>query len=531
MRNISLQVKKINFFYLALIVFVCSLPLSEFMVSVSAGLLILAGWIEDSWQNKSERIKSRKLILFIPAIFIIYLISALIFRKGETALYDLRKSLFFLILPLAFLSGKEITSRQKQNIIFFFILSVFVAAIYAFLNWKIVNRHHYLNIRNASLITHIRFSFQLILAIWFILFLIYKNPVLLSSKWLPVFVSTAIVITGFLFLQQSLTGIVAFISSVIFVLFIVSVKTEGKKKFALLIFIVLIIILPVLYVARIAYPFYHPEKIDRNSLPETTARGNPYHYDFDNKLIENGKYVYLYVCEKEMREEWNKRSALKYDSLDQYGYSIKSTLVRYLTSKGLTKDAAGVNALTDQDISNIQNGISNYLFEKKKWSLFPRIYKSVWQFYVYTKLGYVNNQSLSQRIEFSKAAISIIRSHFWFGVGAGNWKEAFYNAYKKMNSRLSENYYASSHNQYLNYLVKFGITGFLFIMFFLIYPVIISKRYLDPLFAIFIVFMFVANFADSNFESHMGSSFFVFFYCFFLVTDGTDYLDLKILSG
>lgn len=136
----------------------------------------------------------------------------------------------------------------------------------------------------------------------------------------------------------------------------------------------------------------------------------------------------------------------------------------------------------------------------------------------------MNNQSLSQRIEFSKAAAFIIENNFWFGVGIGNWKQAFFSAYKNTGSNLNENYYASSHNQYLNYLVKFGITGFLIIMFFIIYPILKSKRYKDPLFVIFLVFLLIANLADSNFETHMGSCFFVFFYCFFLVTDGDQYL-------
>jgi hypothetical protein len=75
-------------------------------------------------------------------------------------------------------------------------------------------------------------------------------------------------------------------------------------------------------------------------------------------------------------------------------------------------------------------------------------------------------------------------------------------------------------------MVKFGFTGFLVIMFFLIYPVIKTKSYRDPLFMIFLVFLFFANFADSNFETHMGSSFFLFFYCLFIIHPDFSYLML-----
>ena len=104
-----------------------------------------------------------------------------------------------------------------------------------------------------------------------------------------------------------------------------------------------------------------------------------------------------------------------------------------------------------------------------------------------------------------------------FGVGTGNWKEEFKKVYAKNNPELREEYYASSHNQYLNYMVKFGIVGFAAILFLILYPVFKTKKYKDHLFLLFLVFMFFANFADSNFESHMGSSFFVFFYCVFMI--------------
>ena len=39
--------------------------------------------------------------------------------------------------------------------------------------------------------------------------------------------------------------------------------------------------------------------------------------------------------------------------------------MRYLTSKGLQKDAAGVKALTQQDIRNVENGIANVVFQGK----------------------------------------------------------------------------------------------------------------------------------------------------------------------
>jgi O-antigen ligase len=112
-------------------------------------------------------------------------------------------------------------------------------------------------------------------------------------------------------------------------------------------------------------------------------------------------------------------------------------------------------------------------------------------------------------------------------VGTGNWKNEFALAFKKNNSKLDKTLYASSHNQYLNFMVKFGVIGFLFIFFILIFPIIKTNRYRDGLFLVFLIFMFFANFADSNLESHMGSSFFLFFYCLFVITNGNNYFKIE----
>ena len=40
-----------------------------------------------------------------------------------------------------------------------------------------------------------------------------------------------------------------------------------------------------------------------------------------------------------MKEEWNKVAEIEYDSVGVNGYPIRATLIRYLTSKGLRKDA------------------------------------------------------------------------------------------------------------------------------------------------------------------------------------------------
>jgi rod shape determining protein RodA len=76
-------------------------------------------------------------------------------------------------------------------------------------------------------------------------------------------------------------------------------------------------------------------------------------------MIENGHYVDAFLCEDEVRSTWNQRSSLSIDSADGKGHPVFTTLVRYLNSKGLTKDQAGVMALNEKDIRYIENGTAN----------------------------------------------------------------------------------------------------------------------------------------------------------------------------
>lgn len=517
--------QKIEFswFFLSLLGFVLVLPFSQALVSIFGGIMLGVTLLEDSWKSKFKRFNENKVLLFIPGIFMIYVVSFIIFYKSGNSLYDLQKALFFLVIPLAFMFGKPISANQKRLMFYAFATAIFFATIIAFVNWTVRKETSDFEVHKISLISHIRFSFQLILIFWFLIILVQKNFKTISYKLILFLLILAFYFLAFLFFQQSLTGLIAFGASLFFAIFLL-IQNQHKNRIILQSILLGTVLLPAIYLLWVINSFYDIEKTDKVSIDKTTLQGNYYLHDFENKAVENGHYTYLYICHEEMREEWNKVAKIKYDDILQDGFPLSATLIRYLTSKGLRKDANGVKSLSSQDVLNIENGIANYIFYDSKYSVYPRIYQTVWEYYMYSNTGDPNYQSLSQRIEFAKAAITIIKKNFWFGVGAGNWKEEFRNTYIQSNSKLEQSLYASSHNQYLNYMVKFGFVGFLIILFFIIYPVIKTKRYKDPLFFIFLIFLSFANLADSNFETHMGSSFFLFFYCLFITGINSSYL-------
>jgi hypothetical protein len=177
------------------------------------------------------------------------------------------------------------------------------------------------------------------------------------------------------------------------------------------------------YLHKQVVDFYTFKDPPYNELPKFTEAGNKYKHDSTNIYRENGYRVGYYLCVKEMKSEWNKISEIQYDSIIN-GYPLRATLIRYLTSKGLPKDSVGVSKLTKRDIENINKGITNYKFANTL-KLSNRIYKVIWQIYVYSKTKNANNQSVTQRYEFYKTAMHIIYNNVWLGVGVGDVKDAY----------------------------------------------------------------------------------------------------------
>ncbi len=187
-----------------------------------------------------------------------------------------------------------------------------------------------------------------------------------------------------------------------------------------------------------------------------------------------------------------------------------------MTSLGYRKDSAGVSKLTHDDIRLIQEGVTNYKFKNHRFSLYPRIYDTVWDLDYYFRTGDPNGKTLSQRIEYARASLVLIGENLWFGIGTGNWKIKYDEVYDQTESRLSIEKRGSSHNQYLNYMVKFGVAGFGWIVFAVLFPVFRLGHRRNFIFVLFLISYAFANLGDANMETHMGLSFFSFFYSLFL---------------
>ncbi len=171
--------------------------------------------------------------------------------------------------------------------------------------------------------------------------------------------------------------------------------------------------------------------------------------------------------------------------------------------------------LSDNDIRAIEKGTANAIFTRK-FSISGQIYELLWGLDEYRKTGDPTGSSQMQRLEFWKASLGIIKENWLTGVGTGDMNEAFQQQYEKMKSKLAPDQRWRSHDQFLSIFVGFGIFGFLWFLFAILYPAVALGKFRDYFFLVFFIIAALSMITEDTIESQLGVTFFAFFYSFFL---------------
>jgi hypothetical protein len=510
--------KKIPFehiYFWTLVVLSMSMPLSPFMMSICQ-FVLLGNWLlEGNFAEKWHTIKTRKGLLIFLTIYLVHLIWLFNSSDLNYAFKDLRIKLPLLILPLIIATSKPLKEFKLNILLNCFTGAVFIttlistAVLYQWIDKPITDR------RDISLfISHIRFSLLIVLVI-----VIQSYRVLHSMPKLKKihFLYLALIIWFLIFLMwlQGLTGLVVLAISVFILLIIYLRKIKYTfLKVGLTLFVCALPTFIILYLIVAVQKYYEVDQVNKSKLPLTTLNGNPYLHNTLNKSIENGHYIWLFVCDKELEKEWDKRSAYKYWGVDRKKQLLRCTLMRYLTSKGLPKDSSGIAALSDKDIKNVESGLANFLFARK--GIYPRIHEVIGEFDGYFKHGYVNGASVIQRILYLKMSYEIIKENFWFGTGTGDVEQVFKNKYLGKYSYIQEPFRHRAHNQWVTFFISFGIFGFLWEIFAFFYPVFIEKKRKNFYFLAFFLIALLSFLNEDTIETQAGVTFFAYFYSLFL---------------
>jgi O-antigen ligase len=186
-----------------------------------------------------------------------------------------------------------------------------------------------------------------------------------------------------------------------------------------------------------------------------------------------------------------------------------------MASLGLRKDSASFTQLADEDILAVESGIPNHIY-KNELSLYSIVYQMIWTIDMYVQGFNPSGHSVTQRIEYLKAASRIIRDNFWFGVGTGDVRKSFDEEYVKMNSQLAPEWRLRAHNQLVTFLLTFGIFGFIWVLAAIFLPVYLERKSVGFLFLIVFLAGLLSFINEDTLESQAGVTFFVYFYVLFL---------------
>jgi hypothetical protein len=505
-----------SFYFGALILLAVSLPLSVFILSAAEITLVVNWVLEGKLKQKWTIIKQRPSLWFIALFYLVHLLW--LFNTSDFAwgFHDLKIKLPMLALPLVIGTSENISGKRLKIILNLYLGAVIVASIissYFIFGFDGLSYHSTEEI--SPFVWHIRWSLMVVIAVFITFWLI--KQVSSPIRWL--YAGSILWLIFYLFILQVLTGIAVFLitSSILLIWLTFRSKLVLIKWFSVIAFFTLFLLTST-YISHSYARFFTFDRIEPEKFEKATVLGNSYSHDLQSKSVENGHYIYIYICEPELREAWQKRSVLNYEGKTEDGASLKYCLIRYLTSKGLRKDAEAVNQLSEREIKFIEQGKTNYI-DTLKYSLYPRLYKSIWELYNYRNGSNPTGYSISQRVEFLITASHIIRNNFWLGVGTGDVCTAFSKQYEVDKTTLALENRLRTHNQLVTFFLTFGVFGFCLILFSLLVPPLLEKKFSSYLFIVIFTIGFLSFLNEDTLETQHGISFFAFFYFLFLFTD------------
>ena len=443
--------------------------------------------------NTFHRLNQNKLVLLPLLLWLTLFTIGLMQGNISEGMNELKTLIPFAFAPFLFLAFPRLHLRM---IWYGFILGVFISilgsSLYAALHYPLPDP------RTASIfISHIRLSLFAALA----LYLLFQLELPFKKGLIFIF---SICLLAFLVLTATISGW-------IFLLITALVHLSFKHKISI---VVVAILIPSLFTTFAVWKYTQLNATEStgNTLA-TTINGIPYDYAGPSHQTENGYFIFQNIQENELKQAWFNRTQTSTDSKDQRNQTLYSTLVRYLTSKNLTKDSLGVYSLNEDDLHNIQLGYTN-VNEPTRSPLERRYYQVIYELQVFIDHGNASGHSLFQRLHYYRAANHIIRSSFPLGVGIGNVKSQYNQAYLATKSNIDANHQHAVHNQFLSYLISGGIAALLlFIGYFVFAWREGSKMGLfeASITKVFLVLAFVSCLSEDTLTTQPGVAFFAVF--------------------
>lgn len=498
-------------YFVGLMGIAAGLSVSKALISIGV-IWIGINWIwEGGYAAKWRLLLARKSVLILISVFFLHLIGLLWTPDFNEGLKDIRIKLPLFVIPLVVGTSSPLSRKQFEAILIIFSVGVLVASLRTYLIVVGIIPKKMTDIRQASdLVALIRLALFSALTImfcgrWFIR----------HSQW---YIRLGCVLTTawllyFMVYMQSLTGMVVLLVSITIIAIIMAVLNKRRKALLGILAVMLIgIVFGGRYVLSAYNEFYALRGNEVPKLYQFSPTGKRYEHHIDKPMYENGNKVMANICWVDLMYEWNKRSDVPFHGgRDRKGNQIPYTIVRYLASKGLMKDSVGMAQLTDQEIKEIENGVTNYR-DKERNPLERRAYQVFWETYNYFNGGNPSGSSITMRFVVVGTALNVIGDHPWIGTGTGSQQTAYDEFYTKHGTVLSEKFqWLHAHNQFLSIAVTLGIPAAVFFIFSLWWPARSMRRWKSYLYLAFFVIVVLSFLDDDTLETQQGVTFYAFF--------------------
>lgn len=431
--------------------------------------LLLVNWVAEwNWKEKFADFRSNYLLqafLVLMAVHLLWLVGT---SNMQYALFDIRKKLPLLAIPLVILTTRPLEYKESLNVGIAYTAAVFVVSIIGFARYLTIPFLPYRDI--VPYISHIRFSLNVCMTLVLLAYaaLKYRRVWLYALNLL-----LSLWFLAFLILLHSYTAFIILFVTALVLMVCYSSHMARRMRVTAIILSIAVVLLVGGVTWRYVSDYYRLQPLAAEPLKASTANGNPYIH-LNDGLIENGNYVHNYICKQELCQQWALISDYPIDSLTPLGYPVYPTLLRYLNGMGVTKDSVGMTHLTATDIQAIEQGIANPVYLKP--GLRKMLYILFFENESYRCYHCVANSSLLQRFELWRNGWHVFLQHPLLGVGTGDVVDECHQQLQKSNSPLSDTK-LHTHNQYLNFLLAFGLLGFGLITYFYIKAIIKGVKY------------------------------------------------------
>lgn len=496
--------------YVGLLVVAIGLPNSKFLMSSGQFIMLFAWLLQGKYLFQIKQFLQHKPALIVTFLFAMHVLGLLHTSNMPYAINDLRVKLPIFLLPFILSAFPPLSNKQFTRLWYMFILSVVVTSLIGLSRYFGWFGYTLIDKRELSMfISHIRFGILMALSIVAAIYLIqneksnYRWLLAAAVGWLLFFMAKMGFITGLCVL-----AIVVFV-------FVLIIFFRQKKIGIQSLLLLIGLLLPFIFL-YLTFKAYTQLNVPKEMPFLTVSSGGEIYmhtwHDMDTNVRENGFPIYRNIAPTELEEIWEKRSKLKFSGKDLNNQDLSITLIRFLSSKGLNKDAEGVNSLSEKEIQAVEKGVANAHYITSS-AIKTRLFQVFWEFDNYRMGGDYNGHSIVMRWEYWKNGWDIFQHNWLIGVGTGDIASAYEHNYNKHQSPLKPEFRLRAHNQFITFALTFGLGGLLLFLYVLFYPFFCYKLYKRPLFLAFFIIVLASFITEDTLESQAGVTLFVFFYC------------------